>query len=86
MISFVLGVYSGLTAEPGNEKRGGSRSYPSDFMDDHGPLTCLDDDTFRETRLYTAASNSHIEQLCTSACYYVRFVNNASAEIIFILL
>lgn len=49
MISFVPGVYSGLTAEPGNGKRGGSRSYPSDFMDDHGPLTCLDDDTFRET-------------------------------------
>jgi len=41
MISFVPGVYSGLTAEPENEKRGGSCSYPSDFMDDHGPLTCV---------------------------------------------
>lgn len=71
MISFVLGVYSGLTVEPGNGKRGGSRSYPSDFMDDHGPPTCLDD-TFRETvsiplRLIHATIVYCFEQLYISA-------------------
>lgn len=78
MISFVPGVYSGLTAEPENEKGDGSCSYPSDFMDDHGPLACLDDDdTFRETvfmllRLIRVSSKYNI------CCYHTYFLNNVS--------
>lgn len=49
MISFVPGSLFGGNGRAGNGKRGG-RSYPSDFMDDHGPLTCLDPTTLSVER------------------------------------
>lgn len=48
MISFVPGVYSGCEAEGG---RGSCRSYPSGFMDDHGPLCVSPGEVFRKAFL-----------------------------------
>lgn len=50
MISFVPGSLFGGNGRVGNGKRGGGRSYPSDFMDDHGPLTRLDTTTLSMKR------------------------------------